>query len=229
MHPPVLMRSRIFDALTDAEREHWLSRSTSATLERGHTLARQGEPARHFYLLESGFLKILQLTAEGTELIIRFIAPGDPFGGVVALGDAVYPVTAVVVQPSVARVWTRQAVTELLVRNPQVRVNIMREMTLHMSDALTRMRELTTARVRQRLAHTLVRLARQCGRPEAGGVLVAQPFTRQELADLAGTTLYTASRTLAKWESLGLIESRKRLLFLRSLKKLEDVAGAEEE
>jgi CRP/FNR family transcriptional regulator, nitrogen oxide reductase regulator len=227
MHSAVLMRSRIFDGLTDEERDRWLSRSTESTFDRGHTLVRQGDPAQHFYLLGTGFLKVLQLTAEGAELIIRFIAPGDPFGGVVALGNAVYPVSAVVIQPSVARVWTRQAIAELLVRNPQVRVNIMREMALHMTDALTRVRELTTASVGQRLAHTLVRLARQCGRAEAGGVLVTQPFTRQELADLAGTTLYTASRTLAKWEALGLIESRKRLLLLRSLKKLEEVAGAD--
>ena len=66
------------------------------SLKRGDTLARQGEPARHFYLVESGFLKLLQLTAEGTELIVRFVSPGEPFGGVVALGDARYPVTAVV-------------------------------------------------------------------------------------------------------------------------------------
>ena len=64
------MRSRIFDGLTDDERERWLSRATSATLERGHTLARQGEPARHFYLLETGFLKVVQQTAEGAEVII---------------------------------------------------------------------------------------------------------------------------------------------------------------
>ena len=229
MQPAVLMRSRIFDGLTDDERERWLSRATSATLERGHTLARQGEPARHFYLLETGFLKVLQLTAEGAELIIRFIAPGDPFGGVVALGDAVYPVTAIVVQPSVdARLDAPGRSRAARSESAGPGQHHARD-GLHMTDALTRVRELTTARVGQRLAHTLVRLARQCGRAEGGGVLVTQPFTRQELADLAGTTLYTASRTLAKWESLGLVESRKRLLLLRSLKKLEEVAGADED
>ena len=60
-------------------------------------------------------------------------------------------------------------------------------------------------------------------------MLITQPLTRQELADLTGTTLYTVSRTLAKWESLGLIESRKRLLFVRSARRLEEVAGAEED
>src|SRR5262245_50932027 len=125
---PPLIRSRIFDGLTDTERERWLARASTATLKRGHVLARQGDPARHFYLLETGFLKILQLTADGTELIVRFVAPGEPFGGVVALGNATYPVTAVVVQQSIVRGWTREAVAELLAQTPQVRVNIMREM-----------------------------------------------------------------------------------------------------
>src|SRR6478609_7773797 len=122
-----LLRSRVFDGLTDAERERWLARATTASFPRGQTLARQGDPARSFYLLESGFLKLLQLTAEGTELIMRFVVPGEPFG-VVALSDAPYPVTAVAVQPSTVRVWSREAVADLLGATPQVRVNIMREM-----------------------------------------------------------------------------------------------------
>jgi CRP-like cAMP-binding protein len=226
--PDVLSRSRIFDGLTDREREQWLKRATSTKVERGKTLARQGEPARHFHLLEAGFLKLLQLTPDGAEVIVRFVVPGEPFGGVVALNDAPYPVTAVAVQPSTLRQWSREVVAELLRETPQVRVNIMREMAMHMTAALTRVRELTTARVDERLAHTLLRLADQCGRREADGVLIAQPLTRQEIADLTGTTLYTVSRTLAKWESMGLIETRKRMLLVRSPERLEAVAGAEE-
>lgn len=220
-------RSRVFDGLTEAERDAWLARATTVTCGRGQTLARQGEPARHLYLVESGRVKILQLTAEGTELIVRFVSPGEPFGGVVALGDAPYPVTAVVAQAAVVRQWTRDAVGALLVTTPQVRVNIMREMTTHMTDALTRVRELATESVGQRLAHTLLRLARQCGEPQPDGVLLSQPLTRQELADLTGTTLYTVSRTLSEWETKGLIESRKRVLLLRSPKKLALLAGGE--
>lgn len=229
MPPAVPLRSRIFDGLTDAERTRWLGRATTLALQRGQVLARQGEPASRFYLLESGFLKVLQLTADGAELIARFIAPGEPFGGVVALGNAIYPVTAVAVQPSVVYGWTREVVSELLVDNPQVRVNIMREMAMHMTDALTQVRELTTARVGQRLAHTLLRLSRQCGQPDPQGILITQPLTRQELADITGATLYTVSRTLAKWESQGLLESRKRLLLLKSLKRLEAAAVTPDE
>ena len=224
MAPAVLIQSRIFDGLTHAEREGWLASGTTTSMKRGQVLARQGEPVTHFHLLETGFLKLLQLTPDGAELIVRFIAPGEPFGGVVALGNVVYPVTAVIVQPSIVWNWPREVVVELLGRHPQVRVNIMREMATHMTDALTRVRELTTARVGQRLAQTLLRLSRQCGQPVPDGVLITHPLTRQELADLTGTTLYTVSRTLTGWASQGLLESRKRLLLLRSMQGLEEIA-----
>jgi CRP-like cAMP-binding protein len=229
MPSTTLLRSRIFDGLTETERDRWLARAATATLQRGQVIARQGDPARHLYVLETGFLKILQLTADGTEVILRFIVPGEPFGGVVALGNATYPVTAVVVQPSVLCSWTREVVAELLAQTPQVRVNIMKEMATHMAEALTRVRELTTERVGQRLAQALLRLARQCGQTGPDGVLITQSLTRQELADLTGATLYTVSRTLAKWESLGLLESRKRLLLLKSLKGIEEVADTDAE
>lgn len=227
--PEVVLRSRVFDGLTVTERDQWLACASTASLKKGHVLARQGDPAHHLYLVESGFLKVLQLTVEGTELIVRFVAAGEPFGGVVALGDAPYPVSATAAEPSVVRGWSRDAVTSLLARTPQVRVNIMREMATHMTDALTRVRELTTARVGPRLAHTLLRLARQCGQHGPDGVLIAHPLTRQELADLTGTTLYTVSRTLAGWEARGILASRRRCLLLHSLRTLEDLAGSDED
>ncbi|BCS32355.1 hypothetical protein TBR22_A15650 [Luteitalea sp. TBR-22] len=227
--PDGVRRSRMFDGLTDAERDCWLDKATTVTLKRGQTLARQGEPARSLYLVESGFLKVLQLTAEGTELIVRFVAPCEPFGGVVALNNAPYPVTATAAQPSVLRAWPREVVATLLKSTPQVSVNIMREMATHMTDALTRVRELTTARVGQRLAHTLLRLGRQCGQKTPEGLLITHPLTRQELADLTGTTLFTVSRTLSEWEGKGLLETRKRLLLLRSLPRLEALAGSDED
>ena len=227
--PQILRQSRVFDGLTDAERSRWLERAARTALGRGQPLARQGEPATRLALVESGFLKVLQLTADGTELIVRFVGPGEPFGGVVALGDAPYPVTAIAVQPTVVQGWNRETVAALLAETPQVRVNIMREMAAHMTDALTRVRELTTARVPQRLAHTLLRLARQIGQPDPDGVRLTQPLTRQELADLTGTTLYTVSRTLRRWESEGLLVSRGRVLILRSLDRLSAAAASDDD
>lgn len=225
--PPV-SRSRVFDGLTDDERRVWLDASIAREWKRGQTVARQGDPARAFYLVETGLLKLLQLTADGREVIVRFVSPGEPFGGVVALDKAAYPITALVVETSRLRGWPAEALGPLLQRFPQVRMNIMREMATHMTDALTRVRELTTERVGQRLAHTLLRLMRQCGKVTPEGVQIAHALTRQELAELTGTTLYTVSRTLSQWEAEGILRSTQRRLLVRSPARLEELTRAED-
>ncbi|HET9372617.1 MAG TPA: Crp/Fnr family transcriptional regulator [Vicinamibacterales bacterium] len=222
-----LGRSRIFDGLTEAERRECLEAGAPIEVRRGQTLARQGEPAGAFYLVGSGLLKLVQVTAEGDELIVRFVGDGEPFGGVVALASTEYPVTALAVETTRLRQWPRETLAALLARHPQLGVNIMREMAAHMTDALTRVRELATERVGQRLAHTLLRLARQCGRQTDEGVLIAHPLTRQELAQLTGATLHTVSRTLAAWQADGVLRSDRRRLLVRSTRRLEALAHAD--
>ncbi len=226
---PPIARSRVFDGLTDDERQVWLDASIAREWKRGQAIARQGEPAHAFHIVETGLLKLIQLTPDGREVIVRFVGPGEPFGGIVALDKAAYPITALAGEPTRLRAWPRETLAPLLQQYPQVRVNIMREMATHMTDALTRVRELTTARVGQRLAHTLLRLIRQCGRQVPDGVLISHSLTRQELAELTGTTLYTVSRTLSKWEDEGILGTANRRLLIRDPERLEVLSEADEE
>jgi CRP-like cAMP-binding protein len=226
---PEIARSRVFDGLSDSDRQAWLDASAARALRRGQALARQGEPADALYLVESGALKLVQVTPEGHELIVRFVGPGEPFGGVVALDGASYPVTALAVEPMRLRAWPRDTLAALLARFPQVRVNLMREMTAHMTDALTRVREMATERVGQRLAHALLRLMRQAGRPTPDGILIQHPLTRQEFAELTGTTLYTVSRLLSRWQADGILASAGRRLIVRSRRRLEELTQPDAE
>jgi CRP-like cAMP-binding protein len=218
------LHSRVFDGLNEAARRDCLARGALLTVRRGHWVARQGEPATTFYIVDDGALKILQDTAQGQELIVRFVGPGDPFGGVVALESAPYPVSALAVEATRLFAWTAPELRGMLDAHPAVRANLMREMTAHMTDALTRVRELTTLRVGRRLAITLMRLARHCGRQTPDGILITHPLTRQELADLVGTTLYTVSRTLSQWQSEGVLRSDRQQLILRSPKAIARLA-----
>src|SRR5690606_33353214 len=130
------------------------------------------------------------------------------------------------VEPARLLSWNLDALKPLLERCPQVRANIMREMTEHMTDALTRVQELSTARVGQRIAQALLRLMRQCGRAgDDGSVVLLHSLTRQELADLTGTTLYTVSRTLSQWTADGVLGSAGRRVVIRDRARLARLAG----
>src|SRR5258707_14521137 len=84
----------------------------------------------------------------------------------------------------------------------------------------TRVVEMSTQQVEQRVAHALLRLARQSGRKVEHGVEIDFPISRQDIAQMTGTTLHTVSRILSGWEQSGLIEGGRQRVVLREPHKL---------
>jgi CRP-like cAMP-binding protein len=177
------------------------------------------------YVVERGYLKLTQVTAEGSDVIIRFAGPEAPVGGVAALGKALYPISAIACDRVVVAGWSGGTLTAMLGRYPAIRTNIMREMSAHMGDALMRVGELATERVTQRIARALLRVAEQSGNLTPLVAEIPHALTRQELAQMAGTTLFTVSRVLSDWETAGVVRSaraRVRITDVPSLRRLAE-------
>ena len=206
-----------------------MKRAVSRRLDRKQVLFHEGDKAVALYLVESGRLKLTQLAADGQEVLVRFVGPGEMCAAITALEGSAYPVTAQAVEPAKLLVWPREVLRELCDRYPQIQANILGAIAGHMQDAMTRTRELATERVPQRVARALLRLARQSGRPVEGGVLIDHSLSRQELAEMTGTTLYTVSRLLSQWESEGLVEAGRERVLLRSPEGLGELAEDVEE
>jgi CRP-like cAMP-binding protein len=202
-------KTRIFQGLPEPARREILAAAFTKTLSPRETLASEGEPATTFYLVVVGHLKLVRTAQDGREVIVRFIAPGDPYAGVVLLDRPIYPVSAIAVEPTRMLGWPKPVIGDLAARHPQLRINVLEEITRHMTDALDRVSELTTERVPQRVARTLLRLAEHDGHAEGEAITIAHPVTRQELADLAGTTLFTVSRLLSAWETRGFVATAR--------------------
>jgi CRP-like cAMP-binding protein len=78
--------------------------------------------------------------------------------------------------------------------------------------------------VEQRLARALIRLAGQAGQQTPTGVLIDLPLSRVDLAEMTGTTIYTASRVLSRWEHQGLVETGREWVLVRQPSALAAVA-----
>jgi CRP/FNR family transcriptional regulator, nitrogen oxide reductase regulator len=157
-------------------------------------------------------------------VLVRFVGPGEICAGVSALEGSTYPVTAQAVEPVRLLLWPRDALREMCGRFPQIQTNILRAITGHLQDSMSRARELATERVAQRVARNLLRLVRQSGREVDGGLLIGHPLSRQELAEMAGTTLYTVSRLLSQWEAEGIVEAGRKKVLVRSIGRLAEMA-----
>lgn len=176
---------------------------------------REGEPAAWFCVVVTGRLKLTQVGPDGSEVILRFVSPGEATAALAAFEGAVYPATAWAESGTRMLVWSRETVRALLRRHSALALNALELVSDRLREVQERFRELATERVARRIARALLRLVRQAGRKVEGGVLIDMPLSRQNLAEMTGTTLFTVSRVLSEWESLGIIASGRERVVIR--------------
>jgi CRP-like cAMP-binding protein len=215
-HQELLKRSPLFKGANAAELDAALGVSGRCQLARGEFIFHQGEPADHFYVIVEGRVRLSQLTPEGHQVIIHFMGPGDGMGIIVALSNTTYPLSAEVVMDCIALSWDYEGTIGLMEQYPRLALNGLRLVAGRFHELQNRYRELSTERVEQRVARAVLRLARQSGRRTEKGVLLDLPISRQDLGEMTGTTLYTVSRILSGWEQMGLIETGRERIVIRS-------------
>ncbi|HET7263989.1 MAG TPA: Crp/Fnr family transcriptional regulator [bacterium] len=217
--------SPLFKGLTGGQVRAVAATAHHRTVEPHGVFFRQGDPAAWIFVLLAGEVKLAEVHPDGQEVIHRMIWPGEVFGGIAAWGETVYPVSAEAMQSSDALAWEGPAMMRLLERYPSVAVNALHLMIARVHELQNRVSELTTERVEQRVARTLRRLAAHVGRPIERGTLIDLPLSRQDVAEMTGTTLYTASRIISRWEALGVVEAgRERIVIVRP-EQLEAITG----
>ncbi len=190
----------------------------------GDAVFEQGQKASQFYLLLHGRLKVTQVTPEGQQIIVRVVHPGDLFGFTQALQRDDYPGTPVAAAESVVMCWPNEVWGSIVEQNPHLAVNAMRTIGQRLQEAHTRIREMSTEEVERRVAHAVLRLMDQAGRNEAEGVRIDFPLSRQDVAEMTGTTLHTVSRLFSAWESQGIVKGGRQKLLIRDKERLEALA-----
>jgi CRP-like cAMP-binding protein len=185
----------------------------------------QGDPATHAYVLVEGRVKMIQITPNGQQITLRIMTPGQTYGGIALLNpQAGYPATAQAVEDSAALAWETARLRDLVAKDPTISFNVMGLMHGYISELQERQKALVTDRVEQRIARILLKLASQSGRKIDAGVLIDLPVTRQDIAEMSGTTLFTVSRTLNEWERGGLLEIGRERVVIRDPHGLVSIA-----
>ena len=194
-------------------------------VRRGEFVFRAGEPATCLNLLAEGRVKVVREDEGGHEVIVRLIRPGEVFGGAGAWEEATYPASALAQADAVVLQLPVAAFRARVGAHPALALAIIRILAGRLREAEARIEQLQTERVEQRIARAVLRLAGKTGVRTAGGIRLGVPLSRQDLAELAGTTLSTASRTLAAWGREGIVDVGRQRVTIRQPHRLAALAG----
>jgi CRP-like cAMP-binding protein len=223
-------RISTFNGLSDDVVNYCLEHAELATARRGELLTQQGEPARLVYVIKSGYAKFLSTSPDGHEVLAGIAGPFDVFGQAAASEHMrAYLVTTTALTPMELVTWSRAKALELANRFPEIHSRLDAQMIANLDLVLGRLHTVSEGHVPQRLTRALLELAERHGDKQPRAVSINPPLTRQDMAALTGTTLYTVSRLLADWEHRGFVATSRGHVQLLNLQALKDIAASPEE
>ncbi|MDR3493729.1 MAG: Crp/Fnr family transcriptional regulator [Ancalomicrobiaceae bacterium] len=224
LDPATIADTPLFQGLSTDVLRDILHDARSYQVPRGEAVFAQGDEPDSFFLLLNGHLQVVKITPAGQQVVVRYVAAGEIFGVAVALGMRTYPASVVATVDSVVIRWPSSAWGGMIQRCPPLAANMLQWAGSHITEAHTRVVEMSTEQVEKRVAHAILRLLKQSGKPTKEGVEIAFPISRQDVAEMTGTTLHTVSRTLSAWERDGIVESGRQRIVVRDAKRLAALA-----
>ena len=199
-----------FQGLTPAELDRMVGQARSLRIARNRPVFEQEGDAHSFFLLLDGHIRVVKSTSEGGEVTVRYIGPGELMGIATALGRTTYPASAIAAVDCVVLAWPSSLWSEFASAYPSFGASTYQTVGNRLQDAHTRVVEMSTEHVDRRVAHALLKLVNQTGRKTEEGLMIDFPISRQDIAEMTGTTLHTVSRLMSAWEGKGLVRSGRQ-------------------
>lgn len=215
-----------FSRLDRAQIREILDLAVPRRHDEGTPVFREGEAAERFFLLLDGYIRVIRTTPEGEQVIALHIPPGQLFGIAPAIGRDTYPATAMCASESLALSWPSSFWARFTQTYDGFATETYKTLGARLGEFQARVTDLATKAVEQRVAACLLRMVNQSGRKVDGGIEIAFPITRANIAEMTGTTLHTVSRLLSAWEKDGVVASTRKHITVTQPDQLIVLSGA---
>ena len=214
-----------FRKLDRAQIREILGQATAKRHDEGTEIFSEGADADRFFLLLDGFVRVAKTTPAGEHVIMRHIPPGQLIGIAPALQRTTYPASGIAATEALTLGWPTRLWPDFVARYEGFATETFAVMGARLQELHETVTSLATKAVESRVAACLLRMASQTGRKVEGGIEIAFPVTRANIAEMTGTTLHTVSRLLSAWEKDGIVESSYKHIVVTEPHKLVLLSG----
>jgi CRP/FNR family transcriptional regulator len=212
----ILKKNTLFSSLNNEELESVSPFFESLSFKKNETIFLEGDPSDWFYIIVKGEVKVLKHTVMGKDIILEVMSSGDIFGGVAVLDNRPFPANAQAMDSVTVIRISRGNLLRIMEEFPILKLEVVKYFSDRLRDAHEMLKKITTERVEKRIASLLLKLAQKTGVTDKGFTKINFPLTRQELAEMAGTTVETCIRTTSKFQKQGFMKSSKNRMLINT-------------
>ena len=204
------------------DRQRVLHELTETRYGKGDFIFREGDPTEYFHIVTEGTVKCVKSNPDGKECTLKMLMPGDLFCcDAAAFNGTSHPGSA---QPmgdvSILRM-RKKAYFDMLRRSPDAALEVIKYLGNRLNEAQEKAKILAMDRADQRLAALLVDLATRSGAQDPQGIKLTMRLTRQDMANMVGTTTETAIRIMSRFKRDHLVAGTANRLVIRNIERLK--------
>ena len=215
-----LKKIPIFSNLTETDLKIIDSISIVRSYDKGRIIFMEGEPGEAFFYVKSGRVKISKLSADGREHILHILGPGHLFAEVTLFSGLPYPATAEVMETSEIGIIRNFDLEKAIMGNPELALQLIKYLNNRLMEAQNKVRNLALYDTYARTAQAVIKLSEEHGKIVPRGVELDLNISRQELANIVGTTRETCIRALMAFKKEKAIDIDKNTITIIDKDKL---------
>lgn len=188
----------------------------------------EGDLPEWLFIVREGRIKLVKHSDTGKDVILQIFVPGDMFGEVSLFDRKPYAASAQAMENSTVLKLSRKDFLLFFGRHPFIATDLIVELGRQLREAHATIKSLAVDRVEQRIANILLKLANKLGTQERGGIVLNLPLTRQDLADMAGTTVETTIRVMSRFTKSKIIKPVNGKILILDSKMLQNISEDKE-
>jgi len=214
----------IFQGLSEEELQELQAYLQPLEVKKKEVLFSEGDPPEWLYLVLRGRVKITKLSQEGKEVILEVVRPGEPFGAVAVLKGFPYPANAVAMEDAQLLRLARADLLRLLDRFPSLLQSVLGHLGERLRDSHEMLKSIALEKVHARVAALLLKLAEKTSTKTPQGLRIDLKLTKQDIAEMVGTTVETSIRTMSALKRQGLVAEQQGYIVIRDPEGLRRLA-----
>ena len=196
----------IFTDLSDSDLNRIASKMVSRGYEKGQMILLEESTGETFFIITSGTVKVTRLSDDGREVILALLGGSDFFGEMSLLDGEGRSANIVANEDAEVMTLSRRDFLECLETYPKIAIALLEELAVRIRKSDQQIESLSLSDSEQRIGITLIRLAEERGTIKRGDVTVQNLPYQQDIANMAGTSRETVSRTLKLLEDKKLVK-----------------------
>ncbi len=219
----ILKQAPFFSALSFRALEIIHEQGIEQTFAKNEYIYFEEDRSYAVYIVLVGRVKLVKHLADGKNVIIGMVTMGEMFGESAIFDRKPYPASAQAMEKTIVLSIKRADFYIMMLSNPDIAIKLIGELGGRLRESYDLIQNLAAPNVEKRIAALLVKLAQKLGKPTSAGVKLEFDLTRQDIADMTGTTMETAIRTLSKFKKNGWVVTQQKRILIQNLAALEDI------